>query len=149
MAVAGRVKLGLLPAALGLPGLAGALRLLVHVPQILLAPIQFGTLLIDRFLFLLDAALDPLDLLAPLRELAVELPTEANRLVFRLERCVTSSGFCFLQDAVGLRLRLAGLGVGAAFQVPPGREEGGNDDERGLEDAEDDGLDGHRHPYIY
>ena len=140
------LELGLPLRLLRLPGLARLLRFLVESAQLLLSPIEAYGLLVDRLLFLLDAALDAFDFLAPLGKLAVEVRAEADSLVLRLESSIASSGFSFLQDTVGVRLHLAGVGFGAAFQVPPGREEGGNDDERGLEDAEDDVLGVHRHP---
>ena len=157
VAVTGGIELCLLPgpvgfelrlfaAVLGLPGFACALRLLVEPAQLLLAAVERDGFLIDRFLFLLDPALDALDFLAPLGQFPVELRTQADGFVFGLESGVASSSFNFLQDTVGLRLHLAGMRIGAAFQVPPGREKGGNDDEHGLEDAEDDVLGIHRHP---
>jgi hypothetical protein len=42
------------------------LRLLVEPAQLLLATVERDGFLIDRFLFLLDPALDALDFLAPL-----------------------------------------------------------------------------------
>jgi len=95
------------------------------------------------------SAFDPVDFLATLRDLPVDLRAQADCFVFRLEGGVTSSSFGFLQDTVGLGLNLADLGVGTAFQVPAGSEEGSNNDEYGLEDAEDEILGVHRHPCIH
>ena len=132
--------------ALSLPVLPRALGLLIEPAQLLLATIEDNGFLIDRFFFLLDPALDALDFLAPLGQFPVELRTQADRFIFGLESGIASSSFNFLQDTVGLRLHPAGMRISAAFQVPPGRENGGNDDEHGLEDAEDDVLGIHRHP---
>ena len=125
---------------------ARTLQLQILAAQILIPPIEGVSLLVERLFFLLDASLDAVDFLAPLREFAVEIRAEAHSLVFRLESSVAASGFCFLQDTVGLCLDLADVRIGTPLQVPPCREKGGNDDERGLEDAEDDGLGVHRHP---
>jgi hypothetical protein len=95
---------------------------------------------------LLDAAFDAVDFFAPLVELTVELPAEADRFVFGLDGSITSSGFSFLQDTVSLSLSLTDLSVGTTFQVPPGHKESSNGDEHALEDAEYDGLVVHRHP---
>jgi hypothetical protein len=122
------------------------LRLLVEPAQLLLAAFECGGFLIDRLLFLFDPALDALDFLTPLGQFSVELRTQADRFIFGLESSIASSSFNFLQDTVGFCLHPAGMRISAAFQVPPGREKGGNDDEHGLEDAEDDVLDIHRHP---
>jgi hypothetical protein len=102
--------------------------------------------LVDSLFFLFDPALDALDFFASLGEFPVELRTQADRFVFGLDGGVASSVLSFLQDAVGFRLHLAGIGSGAALQVPPGREEGGNGDEHSLEDAGNEELVVHRHP---
>src|SRR5215207_4152044 len=89
VAVTGGVELRLLPrpvgfefslfaGALNLPGFACALRLLVQPAQLLFATIERNGFLIDRFLFLLNPALDALDFFAPLGQFPVELRAQAD-----------------------------------------------------------------------
>ena len=103
VAVPGGIELCLLPGpvsfefrlfagSLSLPVFARALRFLIEPAQLLLATIERNSFLIDRFLFLLDPALDALDFLTPLGQFPVELRTQADRLVFGLECGVASSG---------------------------------------------------------
>ena len=141
-----RLEFGLLLRALHIPGLARQAGLLVAPAELLLAPIERAGFLVDNLFFLFDPALDALDFFAALGQLAIELRAQANRFVFGLESGVASSGFRLFQDAIGFRLHLAGIGSRATFQVPPGREEGGNSDEHSLEDAGNEELVVHRHP---